>query len=119
MKVLLHFLLVLKIKLIFTNKFAKTSFFSSGKKTAQARKRVNAAGKTVNDYTLAFEISQKNDSLYVLSLIVNTFGWGKVYTEKRGISKFRLVPKDLILNDLVPFFDKYPLEGNKALQYSI
>ena len=46
-------------------------------------------------------------------------GFGKVYTEKRGISKFRLVPRDQILNDLVPFFEKYPLEGNKALQYSV
>jgi len=44
---------------------------------------------------------------------------GKVYTEKRGISKFRLVPRDQILKDLVPFFEKYPLEGNKALQYSV
>ena len=90
-----------------------------GSFTYFTRKRVNAAGNTVKDYTLAFEISQKSDSLYVLNLIVNTFGWGKVYTETRGISKFRLVLRDLILKDLVPFFDKYPLEGNKALQYSI
>lgn len=83
------------------------------------RKRENAAGNRVKDYTLAFEIGQKNDNLYVLSLIVNTLGMGKVYTETRGISKFRLVPRDQILNVLVPFFDKYPLEGNKALQYSI
>jgi hypothetical protein len=46
-------------------------------------------------------------------------GFGKVYTEKRGISKFRLVPRDQIFKDLVPFFEKYPLEGNKALQYSV
>ena len=46
-------------------------------------------------------------------------GGGKVYIETRGISKFRLVPKDLILNDLEPFFDKYPLQGNKASQYSL
>lgn len=90
-----------------------------GSFTYFTRKRVNAGGNTVKDYTLAFEISQRSDSLYVLNLIVNTLGWGKVYTETRGISKFRLVLRDLILNDLVPFFDKYPLEGNKALQYSI
>lgn len=90
-----------------------------GSFTIFTRKRVNAAGNIVKDYTLAFEIGQKSDSLDVLNLIVNTFGWGKVYTETRGISKFRLVLRDIILNDLVPFFDKYPLEGNKALQYSI
>lgn len=83
------------------------------------RKRENAAGNAVKDYTLAFDIGQKSDNLYVLNLIVNTLGMGKVYTETREISKFRLVPREQILNDLVPFLDKYPLEGNKALQYSI
>ena len=83
------------------------------------RKRQKAAGDVVKDYTLVFEMGQKSDNIYLLNLIVNTLGYGKVYTEKRGISKFRLVPRDQILNDLVPFFDKYPLEGNKALQYSV
>lgn len=46
-------------------------------------------------------------------------GCGKIYTETRGISKFRLVPRDQIINDIVPFFENYPLEGNKALQYSV
>lgn len=90
-----------------------------GSFTFFTRKRENAAGNIVKDYTLAFEISQKSDNLYVFNLIVNTMGYGKVYTETRGISKFRLVPRDQIINDLVPFFDKYPLEGNKALQYSV
>jgi len=90
-----------------------------GSFTFFTKKRENAEGSIVKDYTLAFEASQKNDSLYLLNLIINTFGFGKVYTETRGISKFRLVPRDQILNDLVPFFEKYPLEGNKALQYSI
>lgn len=85
----------------------------------RARKGVNASGNIVKDYTLIFEIGQKSDNLYLLNLIVNSMGFGKVYTEKRGLSKFRLVPRDIILNDLVPFFDKYPLEGNKALQYSV
>jgi len=97
------------------------SGFATGESsfTFFTRKRVNAAGNIVKDYTLIFEIGQKSDNLYLLNLIVNSFGFGKVYTEKRGLSKFRLVPRDLILNDLVPFFDKYPLEGNKALQYSV
>lgn len=82
------------------------SGFASGEGsfTFFTRRRVNAAGNTVKDYTLAFEIGQKSDSLYILNLIVNTLGSGKVYTETRGISKFRLVPRDFILNDLVPFF---------------
>lgn len=97
------------------------SGFATGESsfTFFTRKRENGAGNIVKDYTLAFEIGQKSDNLYVLNLIVNTIGCGKIYTETRGISKFRLVPRDQIINDLVPFFDDYPLEGNKALQYSV
>lgn len=97
------------------------SGFATGESsfTFFTRKRLNVGGNIIKDYTLAFEIGQKSDNLYVLYLIVNTLGCGKVYIETRGISKFRLVPRDQILNDLVPFFEKYPLEGNKALQYSI
>lgn len=79
------------------------------------RKRENAAGNVVKDYTLAFDIGQKSDNLHVLNLIVNTLGMGKVYSETRGISKFRLVPIEQILNDLVPFFDRYPLDPSVAL----
>lgn len=90
-----------------------------GSFTFFTRKRENGKGNIIKDYTLAFEVTQKSDNLYVLNLIMNIIGHGKVYTETRGITKFRLVPRDEILNDLVPFFDKYPLEGIKALQYSI
>jgi hypothetical protein len=97
------------------------SGFATGESsfTFFTRKRVNAAGNIVKDYTLIFEIGQKSENFYLLNLIVSSMGFGKVYTEKRGISKFRLVPRDQIFKDLVPFFEKYPLEGNKALQYSV
>lgn len=91
-----------------------------GSFTFSSRKWENGAGNIIKYYTLAFEIGQKSDNLHVLNLIVNTMGYGKTYTEtKRGISKFRLFSRDHFWNDLVPFFDKYPLEGNKALQYSV
>jgi len=68
---------------------------------------------------LAFEVSQRSDSLYVLNLIAKSFECGKVYSETRGVSKYRLVPRDQILKILVPFFEKYPLEGNKNMQYEL
>ena len=57
--------------------------------------------------------------MYVLDLIAKFLGCGKVYSETRGISKYILVPKDQILSILAPFFAKYPLEGNKSLQYKL
>lgn len=81
-----------------------------------------ANNEIVKDYTLAYEVSQRSDSSYVLNLIAKFLGGGNVYHEARGISKFRLVTKDQILSILVPFYasqEKYPLEGNKNLQYKL
>ncbi len=94
-----------------TVKGSCTSFFT--------RKRKTVSGVIVKDYTLAFEVGQKSENLHVLKLIANAIGCGKLYSETRGVSKFRLVQKDQILNVLVPFFHKYPLEGHEGLQYSI
>ena len=95
------------------------SGFATGESsfTFFTRKRVNAAGNIVKDYTLIFEIGQKSDNLYLLNLIVSSMGFGKVYTEKRGISKFRLVPRDQILNDLVPFFPPRKLAGRGKIPF--
>ena len=76
-------------------------------------------GEIVKDYTLVYEVSQRSDSLYILNLIAKTLKCGKVYSETRGVSKYRLVTRDQILDTLVPFFEKYPLEGNKNMQYEL
>lgn len=83
------------------------------------RNRKKAKGEIVKDYTLVYEVGQRSDSLYILDLIAKTFECGKVYSETRGLSKYRLVSRDLILSTLVPFFEKYPLEGNKNIQYKL
>jgi len=90
-----------------------------GSFTYFTRNRKKANNEIVKDYTLAYEVSQRSDSSYVLNLIAEKLGYGTVYLEARGVSKFRLVTKDLILSNLVPFFEKYPLEGNKSLQYKL
>ena len=90
-----------------------------GSFTYFTRNRKKANGEIVKDYTLAYEVSQRSDSLYVLDLIAKYFKHGHVYSETRGVSKYRLVTRDQILNTLVPFFEKYPLEGNKNMQYEL
>lgn len=83
------------------------------------RTRKTSAGKTVKDYTLVFEISQRTQDCHILNLIACYFGVGNVYTETRGISKYRLGIKNKIISTLVPHFINYPLEGHKALQYTL
>lgn len=89
-----------------------------GSFTYFTRKRITSKGEEVKDYTLAFEIGQRTQDLHVLNLIASYFKVGNVYTETRGISKYRLTTNDKIINTLNPYFNDYPLVGHKALQYS-
>lgn len=88
-----------------------------GSFTYFTRTRVNSAGKSVKDYSLVFEISQRTQDLHILNLIASYFKVGKVYTETSGISRFRLGTKEHIISTLVPHFRDYPLAGHKDLQY--
>lgn len=89
-----------------------------GSFTYFTRTRVNSEGKTVKDYSLVFEISQRTQDLHILNLIVSYFNVGNVYTETSGISRYRLGTKDKIINKLIPHFNNYSLAGYKYLQYS-
>lgn len=61
---------------------------------------------------------RRTTDLHILNLIAYYFKVGNVYTETRGISRYRLGTKDKIISTVLPHFNKYPLTGNKALQYS-
>lgn len=87
--------------------------------TYNSSKRVKAGVVTATIYSPMFEVSQRVDSIHVLDWIVNYWGAGKVYTEKRGISKVRISRLEVITNFVTPFFNSYHLEGYKAIQYSI
>jgi len=82
------------------------------------RSRVNSKGNRVKDYTIVMEVSQDNKDLFILNSIKDYFKVGKVYTDTRGVSRFRLTSKDEIINTIVPYFENYPLYGHKALQFS-
>lgn len=81
--------------------------------------RKNSKGDIVKDYTLAMEVSQDSKDWFILNSIKEFFEVGKVYTERRGITKFRMTQKDEIISKLIPYFNNCPLQGHKAVQYSI
>lgn len=90
-----------------------------GSFTYFTRTRKSSAGNTVKDYTLVMEVSQLSKDWFILNSIKDFFSTGKVYTETRGITKFRLTDKKEIIRSIIPYFNNYPLEGRKALQYAI
>jgi len=90
-----------------------------GSFTYFTKTRVNSEGKTVKDYSLVFEISQRTQDLHILNLIASYFKVGNVYTDTSGISRYRLRTKDQIISTLIPHLNNYPLAGYKALQCSV
>ena len=90
-----------------------------GSFTYFTKTRKNSKNETVKDLTLVIEVSQDSKDGYILTSILNYFGIGKVYHEIRGVTKYRLVIKEEIIDKLVPHFINYPLGGNKLLQYNI
>lgn len=116
--------LVVKIPVINTqpnlNPYWIAGFITGeGSFTYFTRTRKNSIGNMVKDYVLVIEVSQNSKDLFILNSIKSFFKVGSVYSESRGISKFRLAKKNVILNKLVSYFVNYPLEGRKALQYKI
>ena len=68
--------------------------------------------------SLRFSIAQHSRDLLLLESFVNLFGGGFVvdYT-KRSICEFVVAKIDLILNYVIPFFEKHPILGSKHLIY--
>jgi hypothetical protein len=66
--------------------------------------------------SLRFSIAQHSRDLLLLESFINLFGGGFVVSStKRPISEFVVVKNDLILNYVIPFFDKHPILGSKHL----
>jgi hypothetical protein len=55
-------------------------------------------------HTLSLEISQDSKNLHVLKAIVSYFSVGNIFSEKRGISKYKLSVLELIQHICLPFF---------------
>ena len=100
------------------NPFWISGFFTGeGSFTYFTRTSINSVGKLVKDYSLVFEVSQRAQDLHILNLINYYFKTGNVYTNTKGISRYKLRINNQNINTLVNHFNNYPLVGYKALQY--
>ena len=67
---------------------------------------------------LRFSISQHSRDLLLIESFVNYFGGGFVANyKKRPLSEFFVAKIDLIVEQIIPFFDKHPILGSKHLNY--
>jgi hypothetical protein len=84
------------------------------------RKRITSSGLIKLDYTFVFEISQKTEDIYLLEAINFYFNSeGKIFTEKHGISRFRITNIKSLQHIILPFLTIYQLKGFKKKQFNI
>lgn len=64
---------------------------------------------------VSFKVTQKNHSVNVLFALKEYFGCGEVYTnnKKNDASKFQVSRKKDIINNIISYFDKYPIVSFK------
>lgn len=68
--------------------------------------------------SLRFSIAQHSRDLLLLESFVNFFGGGFVMDyKKRSVSEFTIAKIDLIVEHVIPFFEKYPILGYKHLNF--
>lgn len=101
------------------NPFWLSGFASGeGSFTYFSRSRTNIANEIVKDYSFVFEVSQNTKDLDILNFLHAYFKVGNVYTDIKRVSRYRLRVNKNNLDLLTSHFSKYPLIGNKAIQYS-
>jgi hypothetical protein len=66
---------------------------------------------------VTFKIDQKEDSAGILYDVSRFFECGTVVVDNRGYKSFKVSNIDLIINHIIPHFDKYPLITSKQLNY--
>lgn len=67
--------------------------------------------------TVTFKIDQKEDSAGILYDLSRFFECGTVIVDNRGYKSYKVSNIDLIINHILPHFDKYPLITSKQLNY--
>jgi len=74
--------------------------------------------KTGFSVALRFIISQKSRDILLLKSFINKFGCGSLKTvSDKGMSNYSCSKLVDINNYIIPFFNKYPIEGSKRLDY--
>lgn len=68
--------------------------------------------------SLRFSIAQHSRDVLLLENFINFFGGGRVVSYKnRALSEFIVAKSRLIVCNIIPLFDKYPILGSKHLNY--
>ncbi len=68
---------------------------------------------------LKFHIVQHSRDSELMKSLINDFGCGRIELNlKRSAVYFVVTKFDDIINKIIPFFDKYPIQGLKILDFS-
>lgn len=68
--------------------------------------------------SLRFSISQHSRDLLLVKSFIKFFGGGFIINyKKRPLCEFIVAKMDIILQNIIPFFDKHPILGSKHLSY--
>ena len=68
--------------------------------------------------TLRFSISQHSRDFLLLKSLVKFFGGGYVMSYKtRPLCEYIITKIDLVIEKVIPFFNKYPVIGSKHLDF--
>ena len=75
--------------------------------------------KNSNKITYSFKVTQKGHSLVILNDLKIFFGVGNISIENKNLQAFKYTITDskLIIDKIIPHFDKYPLVTSKRLDY--
>lgn len=66
---------------------------------------------------LTFEVSQHSRDPQVMERLQKILGCGVLYVTKKPDIQFRVVKFSDIVNIVIPFFEKYPLQGSKRWDF--
>ncbi|CAG8962402.1 hypothetical protein HYFRA_00013633 [Hymenoscyphus fraxineus] len=82
---------------------------------SQRKKSKTKSGLSVS---LRFSIAQHSRDLLLLESFINFFGGGFVMNYKqRPVCEYTITKIDLIIENIIPFFDKHPILGSKHLNF--
>ena len=83
-------------------------------------RRVRGKSKNKSGFTttLRFSIAQHSRDLLLLENLIEYFAGGYIMSYKnRPLCEFIITKIDIILEKVIPFFDKYPVAGSKHLDF--
>jgi len=64
-----------------------------------------------------FSITQHNRDILLLNRIKLVFTFGNIHTHTKDNSRIEVAKRDMLINNIIPFFEIYPMHGDKLLNY--